>query len=33
MGNTWEAPVLAMIAVLTCAIAVLLWQQAEVLNA
>lgn len=33
MGNTWEAPVLAMIAVLTCAIAVFLWQQAEVLNA
>jgi hypothetical protein len=33
MGNRWETPVLAMTALLTCAIAVFLWQRAEVLNA
>ncbi len=32
MGTTWEVPLLVMTALLTCGIAMLLWQRAEAIN-
>ena len=32
LGTTWETPVLIAIAVMTCAVAVVLWQRAEAIN-
>ena len=32
IGSSWEAPVLVMIGLLTCGIAMLLWQRAEAIN-
>lgn len=32
MGSSWEVPILVMIGLLTCGIAMLLWQRAEAIN-